>query len=299
MWFGITPLKGGDFKIMSKKTICSMTLAAAAIFLVQSALAQNYKSTPKPAIADYGPFAPETSSPAKAHNISPTTTSATTCGNPAGKCLFYGGDFQDNPLGPNVDNGLANETTLLVPGSPYGAATWVPFTVPKGKAWHVTGLFTNNMSEFGVLDQAPTQPVASAWWSINEGVEPGNGGTVVASGTSAATITPTGRGGFDLIEYTVQVTGLSFTLTTGTYWMAVVPQCTNSADPFRDDVFFLNDVEYINGPPANAVGPAEPLDASYLDSPSVFGLSFDPANGEVGACAGVGCDAFSAGVLGH
>ncbi len=280
---------------MRKKTVCSMALFAALILSVQSAVAQNYKGTPKPAISDYGPFAPETRKATIKHNV----TSPTLCGNPAAKCLFYGGDFLDNPLGATVANGLANETTSLVPGSPYGAATWVPFTVPKGQTWNVKGLFTNNLSSFGVLDQAPTEPVASAYWSVNEGIEPGNAGTVVASGTAAATITPTGRAAFDTSEYTVQVTGLSFTLTAGTYWLAVVPQCTNTADPYCDEVFFVSDVEYINGPPANAVGPAEPLDAGFLDSPIVFGLSFDPANGELGACAGIGCDAFSAGVLGN
>ena len=90
------------------------------------------------------------------------------CGNPAGACLFYGGDFLDNPLYPPfLPNGLANENTLLVPGTPYGAAVWVPFTVPAGQTWDVTGLFTNNLSSYGVLDQG-TEPTSVAYWSINE-----------------------------------------------------------------------------------------------------------------------------------
>ena len=79
--------------------------------------------------------------------------------------------------------------------------------------------------------------------------------------------------------------------------MIVVPICTNTADPYCDGVFFESDVEYINTTPTNAFGPAETVDASFFDSP-YFGLSFDPANGVVGACGGLGCDAFSAGVLG-
>jgi hypothetical protein len=290
---GVKPLKGGVSKTMRKTTICSVALVAAAILFVQSALAQNHK-TPKPAISDYGPFTGEVTRPATVHQPAVTGT----CGNPAGKCLFYGGDFDYNPLGANVANGLANENTTLVGGTPYGAATWVPFTVPKGKTWNVTGLFTNNMSSYGVLDESPTQPISSAWWSINEGLEPGSGGTVLASGVAAATIAPTGRAAFDFLEYTVQVTGLSVTLTAGTYWMAVVPQCTNTSDPYCLGEFFLNDVEYINGPPKNAFGPAEPMDASFLDA-AYFGLSFDPTNGELGAAAGIGGDAFSAGVLGR
>jgi hypothetical protein len=136
-----------------------------------------------------------------------------------------------------------------------------------------------------------------AAWSINQEVFPGNAGTVIDSGTSPATSTPTGRAAFDLTEYTVQVTGLSIVLTSGSYWLSVVPICSNTADPYCDGIFFTTDVEYINTTPTNAYGPPEPVYASYFDSPA-FGLSFDPTNGGPGACAGEGCDAFSAGVLG-
>ena len=43
------------------------------------------------------------------------------------------------------DNALANETDAIVGGSPYGAATFDNFTV-SGSTWHVTGLFTNNLT---------------------------------------------------------------------------------------------------------------------------------------------------------
>jgi hypothetical protein len=212
--------------------------------------------------------------------------------------LFYGGDFLFDPLYPSsLPNGLANEVTVLVPGTPYGAATWVPFTVPAGETWDVTGLFTNNLASYGVLDQG-TEPTSAAYWSINKEVFAGNGGTVLDSGTSQATSTPTGRGAFGLNEYTVQVTGLSITLPSGKYWMMVVPICTNTANPYCSGVFFESDVEYINTTPTNAFGTAEPVDASFFDSP-YFGQSFDPANGPLGACAGAGCDAFSAGVIGR
>ncbi|MGA2135195.1 MAG: hypothetical protein ABSH50_23155 [Bryobacteraceae bacterium] len=221
-----------------------------------------------------------------------------TCGNPAGDCLFYGGDFLYNPLYPPfIPNALANETTVEVPGSPFGAATWVPFTVPAGQTWGVTGLFTNNLATYGVLDQG-TEPTAVAYWSINEGVFAGNGGTVVDSGTSPATSTPTGRAAFGQTEFTVEVTGLSVVLKPGTYWMAVVPICSNTANPYCEGVFFESDVEYINTTPTNAVGVAETVDASFFDSP-YFGQNFEPANGSLGACLGSGCDAFSAGVLGR
>jgi hypothetical protein len=283
---------------MVKKAFFSMSLAAALIPFTQPAAAQNYKGPAKRTVQDYGPFA---SSPIK---TTTTTTAAGTaaaasgeCGNPAGNCLFYGGDFLNNPLyPPTIANGLANENTLAAPGTPYGAATWVPFTVPAGQKWEVTGLFTNNLATYGVLDQG-TEPTAVAFWSINEEVFAGGAGTVVDSGISPATSTPTGRAAFGLSEFTVQVTGLSVTLTAGTYWMAVVPICTNTANPYCDGIFFETDVEYINTAPASAVGPVEPMDASFFDSPD-FSLTFNPTNGSLGACGGDGCDAFSAGVLG-
>jgi hypothetical protein len=264
---------------------------AAVVPFAQPAAAQNYKGTPKPTILDYGPF-----KEVRSMNVAKRPAPGE-CGNPAGACLFYGGDFLYNPLYPNIANGLANESTVAVPGTPYGAATWVPFTVPAGETWAVTGLFSNNLSSYGVLDQG-TEPTSVAFWSINEGAFAGNPGTVVGSGTVPATSTQTGRAAFGDYEYTVQVTGLSLTLSSGSYWMTVVPICTNTADPYCDGVFFTSDVEYINSTPVNAVGPAEPVDSSFFDS-SYFGISFEPTSGPLGACAGAGCDAFSAGVLGR
>jgi len=278
-------------KTTVKRALCSLGLAAALIPFAQPAAAQNYKGTPQRTIQDYGP----TGNPGYKNTTAKAVSGK--CGNPAYACLFYGGDFLFDAVYPSsLANGLANETTTFVPGTPYGAATWVPFTVPPGQTWEVGGLFTNNQASYGVLDQG-TEPTSVAYWSINEGVFPGNGGTVVASGTSPATSTPTGRAAFGLNEYTVQVVGLRLTLSSGSYWMSVVPICTNLANPYCGGVFFLSDVEYINTTPTNAFGPAEPIDAGFFDSP-YFLLFFDPTNGPLGACGGFGCDSFSAGVLG-
>jgi hypothetical protein len=276
---------------MVRRGFFLIALAAAPIAFAQTPGAQNYKGTPKPTVRDYGPVGN-----VQSQNTSTKKSASGKCGNPARACLFYGGDFLNDPVYPTISNALANENTLLISGAPYGAATWVPFTVPAGETWDVTGLFTNNLSSYGVLDQG-TEPTSVAYWSINEEMFAGNGGIVVESGTSAATSTPTGRAAFALSEYTVQVTGLSVTLTPGSYSMIVVPICTNAANPYCDGVFFATDVEYINTTPTNAFGPAEPVDASFFDSP-FFGQLFDPTNGPLGACGGFGCDAFSAGVLG-
>jgi hypothetical protein len=278
---------------MMKKTVCSLALVAALVLCVQSALAQNYLSTPaKRSIQEYGPF-----TKTKSGNFINTPAKGQ-CGNPAGHCLFYGGDFLDNPVGPpSLPNGLSNETTTFISGSPYGGAVWVPFTVPARQTWTVTGLFSNDQSTYGVLDQAPNTPTAAAYWAISQGILPGIAGTTIASGTAAATSTPTGRSAFGLQEFTVQVGGLNVTLTTGTYWMIVVPLCTNTGDPYCSERFFLSDVEYVNSLPKNAVGPPEPQDSSFFDSPFFF-LTFDPTNGPLGATFGNGGDAWSVGVLG-
>lgn len=283
---------------MTKKTVCSIAVVAAFALCVQSALAQNYLSKPaKQSIQQYGPF----TSTKPATGVKPATITPATagqCGNPAGQCLFYGGDFLDNLVGPpSLPDGLSNENTTFISGTPYGGATWTPFTVPTGQTWSVTGLFSNNQSTFGVLDQAPNTPTSAAYWSISESILPGIGGVTIASGIAAATATPTGRSAFGLQEFTVQVEGLSVTLSSGEYWMIVVPLCTNTGDPYCGERFFLSDVEYVNGLPKHAVGPHEPQESSFFDSP-VFFLTFDPTNGPVGACFGSGCDAFSAGVLG-
>jgi hypothetical protein len=285
---------------MVKKIVCRAALLTVSIALAyQPAAAQDYLSSPpKQSIQQYGPFKNSAGKSPAVKQSSSKSTSAGSCGDPAGHCLFYGGNFLDDPLYPPfLPDGLANETNLLVPGSPYGAATWVPFTV-KGKDWEVTGLFTNNLALYGVLDQAPNTPTSAAFYSINTGVAAGDAGTDIASGTAAATSTATGRSAFGLIEYTVQITGLSFPLAPGSYWMAVVPMCTNAADPYCDGAFFLSDVEYLNTTPASAQGTAEPVDAAFFDSP-FFGFSFYPTYGPLGACLGNGCDAFSAGVLGE
>ena len=183
---------------MVKTGLFSLALAGALISFAQPVVAQNYKGKPKPTVQDYGPFAnvKSQSKEAATKTGAATKSSSAECGNPARACLFDGGDFVDNPLGsPFLPNGLANENTLLVPGTPYGAATWVPFTVPVDQTWNVTGLFTNNLSSYGVLDQG-TEPTSVAAWSINQEVFPGNAGTVIDSGTSPATSTPTGRAAF-------------------------------------------------------------------------------------------------------
>jgi hypothetical protein len=130
----------------------------------------------------------------------------------AANLYFYGGDWE--PSDPNAD-GLLNENNAIWGGAPYGAATYQNFVA--GTAITVTGLFTNNASDY-----TPT----SGYWEIRSGVSEGNGGTLIASGTGNVTNTPTGRSGFGLDEYNNTVAGLNVSLSANTYWFAVVPTCT-------------------------------------------------------------------------
>src|ERR1700734_2155730 len=138
---------------MANTAFCTIALAAAVIGFMQTAIAQNFGAT------------------------------SGECGNPLRACLFYGGDFVDDPFYPPISGGSNNQWT---PG--LIAYTWVPFIVPAGETWDVRGLFTNNASSFGVLDQG-VEPRSVASWSISTGVSAGNAGTVVDSGTSPATST--------------------------------------------------------------------------------------------------------------
>lgn len=80
-------------------------------------------------------------------------------------CLFYGGDFDaSNPAANALTNGL-------IYSGGFAAATYVPFFVPQGQVWTVTGLFSNNMSTSSFLDPPAIK------WSISTGISTGNPGT--------------------------------------------------------------------------------------------------------------------------
>lgn len=195
-------------------------------------------------------------------------------------CLFYGGDT--NPSSPD-DNGFANENTLLVADT----TTWGAFTIPSGETWAVDGLFINTIADgYDGLDPSTSS------WTIASGVSSGSAGTVVATGTSTSTgtqFTPTGRSPFGFTEYTLKIRIPSTTLSSGTYWVNITPQCTDEsngdcdiAQYFWDDTFGLN-----------RYGPLEPAEQGYFNS-SYFG--FDYSN--LCDVSSTGCQALSFGVIG-
>ncbi len=199
-------------------------------------------------------------------------------------CLFYGGDL--DPTSPLAD-GLESDQVLSTAGV---SAVYVPFIIPSGQEWTVGGLFVNLLSIADVVDPA------KATYSISTGVSKGNAGTVIATATGPTTYTPTGRSYNGYTEYTLLVQTHPTVLQAGTYWLSVVARCTNPKDQTCQTArYYVSDVE--DSPPPNHVGPFEPANDSF-DTSAVTGDFYVPTWGNNGACAGLGCNRFSAGVIG-
>jgi hypothetical protein len=207
-------------------------------------------------------------------------------------CLMYAGDFNLNGQNPN---GLWNGTNTVFNIT---GVVYIPITIPKkykgakGKTdWQVQGLFVNELME----DLGLGTGVSSVSWSIvqggvAEGANPnGNQVKTICSGTGVPTVTPTGRSGFGLPEVTILITGISCPiLENGSYWMTLVP--TSAA------IAFLSDVE--DNSPVNIQGPGiEPVDLSFFVS-NFFGFPNFANTTDIAVCGNIGCDSFSAGVVG-
>ena len=155
-------------------------------------------------------------------------------------CYFYSGDFDPND--PNA-NYLSNENDSTVPNTsgnyPVGAATYQNFDIdPTQGPVTVTGLFTNNMSDF----KAKT---TSAYWEICYGLNtaPACPFSGLASGANFPTPTATGRSYGPYTEWHYLVTGLSVTLdpkVATKWWLAVVPQDPTSATACKTSLRSFN-----------------------------------------------------------
>ncbi len=167
--------------------------------------------------------------------------------------LWYNGDFD------NV-NGLANGEN-----TGFTAAVYDDFNV-TGPGWNVNAVFTNNLL-------STAAGITTANWEIRTGVSEGNPGVLLFSGLNApVTVTPTGRSGFGLTEYTVEVTGLSVVLPLGTYWLSVQPIGNGSQVSYNSSTVGVN-----------CVGtPCGNNDNAFFNS-TTFGYNFhtttDPAFG--------------------
>jgi hypothetical protein len=258
------------------KRLLSLIVVAAALTLaaVPSGAAQSVTAVSAQRNGEIAATSPGSANPSAMPDAKPT---------PFCKgCLFYSGDM--DPSNANTD-GLANELTGFL------AQTYSAFTVPSGKPWHVTGVFINTLSTVAILDPSVTQ------WSILKGVGQGVPGELLFSGTGNATITATGRSFSVFTEYTVSVKlKNSIVLEPGTYFLNVLPQCSNPDDGnCASAEYFWSDVE--DASPANHIGPANVIDDSFINA-SFVDDNFVPSWGTDGACLDVGCDAFSFGLIG-
>jgi len=127
--------------------------------------------------------------------------------------LWYNGDFPGNSSGVLNGINMTFEGSFPAPGS---ASVYDDFDVPtQSGGWHVDAVWSNNLMNFSKATQAA--------WSIRKNVASGDSGTVVASGTSPVSVTPTGRKLLEFDEYNVRVSGLNIDLAPGTYWLSVTP----------------------------------------------------------------------------
>lgn len=130
--------------------------------------------------------------------------------------LWYNGDSDDK-------GAYINRVYTTGRSSVPAASVFDDFTIRDSQTWNITEIWSNNFN-------AP--PSTTALWSIRSGMSPGNGGTVLFSGTSPVTQTLTGRfrsriqsNGWVFVdpEYQFKVSGLNINLASGTYWLQVSP----------------------------------------------------------------------------
>ena len=120
--------------------------------------------------------------------------------------LWYNGDF-------DFVDGLTNEQDTFAAGF---AHIFDNFDVTDGGGWDLTSVFSNDLLSPGIV-------ITGATWEIHSGVSAGNGGTIVASGsTDSPILTPTGNSAFGFDEFTVEVP-VDVHLDSGTYWLNVTP----------------------------------------------------------------------------
>jgi hypothetical protein len=172
--------------------------------------------------------------------------------NAAGDLVWFNGRFDNR-------DGLASERNTLVSD----ARTYEDFSLPSGYN-QVTGL----LGQFYLTSDLVGRPV---YWEIRQGVVPGTGGTLIASGTqSGATYTFLGSG-FGLLIYEIRMkldTPVNLAPNT-VYWMTMAPVGNFSGRAF---------VCTTNG--AGAIGAPTGGNNAIFDAPQ-FNFSWVPVAGTI------------------
>ena len=183
--------------------------------------------------------------------------------------LWYNGDFNDV-------NGLSNERNTTVTQ----AAVYDDFNVTAPLGWNVTAVFSDNL--FSAMT------VTGADWEIRTGVSEGNAGTLIASGTTnSPVVTLTGRGGFGLQEYMVEVTGLNVflpMLPSGQhYWLNVTPVGNGTGRSFNSTTSGTNCVGTPCGNDQNAFFNSTYFGYYFTSTGNPnLGQPYDYSNGVIG-----------------
>jgi hypothetical protein len=205
-------------------------------------------------------------------------------------CLFYGGDWPYTSSSW-VAFGNGNE---YYEGTIYNYSVYNAVMLPSKSQWKVLGLFSNNIFyNYETGENSFKLDPNTVDWTINTGVSSGNGGTVVASGTSTGSIAPTGRSYEDVyFEYTVKAAIGEATgpvLKGGTeYWFVAAGNCTDSS---CTEFMYQTDSNL-----ANAYGPPQPACGSFQNGPE-GGINFENLCDE--GYTQAESEYTSAGVIGH
>jgi len=161
----------------------------------------------------------------------------------AGPCqLWYNGD-------PDGTNGLANSVNAGWADSRIYEDFVVSSNCPV-----ICAVYSDNFMNF---------TATSAAWEIRTDVGPGTGGTLVASGTGAATQTPNGLILLGHTGYTIKV-DVNVSLAPGTYWLSVAPIGQGVGESFLATTLG-----------ANAVGAPIQNNNAVIDS-VLFSISWTP-----------------------
>jgi hypothetical protein len=180
----------------------------------------------------------------------------------AGTLSWYTGDPENTTA-----VGLTNEiSTLFGNVNVYDA-----FIVPAG-GWQVTSVFSND-------ELFPGSVITDANWQIRSGLSNGNGGTLVASGTSPASLTQVFAGSNYFID-TVQVNNLSADLSPWEYWLSVAPVNTGDASNCCYGIIPTNDANAVGLPVEHGTGTLTfdnypSIGLNYVEDPTSAGSPHD------------------------
>ncbi len=184
--------------------------------------------------------------------------------NTHGDTLWSNGDL-------DFQSGLISTDSPAVVGIVYD-----DFNVTSTYGWNVNGASGNFYYTTDVVG-------TTANWEIRSGVSEGNGGTLVASGTAAVTLTPLGPYKIYNVEH-VSITGLNVNLSPGTYWLGFQP-ITTAGYGYVGSTSGANAVGTPPGNDANAFHTRADLDLYFAETTTLENAGHDYSLGVSGTVA--------------